>query len=57
MEQNEGYNPEDSVSDSAEELLWRGMGGGQYICDFSKGGYMKSRHITAEGNVSHKEQM
>ena len=34
-----------SLSGSSEELLWKGERGGQYICDFSEGGYMQSKHI------------
>jgi len=42
--QREGYSPGNSISDSSEELLQRGKGEGQYICDFGEGGYGAVKH-------------
>ena len=42
LRQNENYSPGFSLSDISEELLWKVGKGGQYICDFSEGGYEKS---------------
>ena len=35
----------DSTSDSSEKLFQEVMGGGQYICDFGKGGAHEIKHI------------
>ena len=44
--QNEDYSPGDSISESSEELLQRGSGGGgQYRCDFAEGGVHALEHI------------
>jgi len=42
LRHNENYSPGFSLSDISEELLWKVGKGGQYICDFSEGGYEKS---------------
>ena len=42
--QREDYSPGNSISDSSEELLQRGKGEGQYICDFGEGGYGAVKH-------------
>ena len=34
--QNENQSPGDSLSEISDKLLWRGKGGGQYVCHFSE---------------------
>ena len=49
---------EDSLWNSSEELLQRGKGGGQHICDFGEEGYIQSStHFWKKIAASHKEQM
>ena len=48
---------EDSLSNSSEELLQRGKGGGQHICDFGEGGYKVKHTFWKKTAASHKEQM
>lgn len=42
--QIEDYNLGDSLSGNFKELLWRGKGGGLYICDLGGGGDMCNKH-------------
>ena len=51
--QNEDYSPGDSLSDSSEEVLWRGRGKVGVIYDFSEGAMSSYTHILH----SHEEQM
>ena len=51
--QNEDYSPGDSLSETSEELLWRGSWGGQYVYQYCvilvKGGYMELSTHLAKG--------
>ena len=42
--QNEDYSLGDSISESSEKLLPRGMGESQYMCDFSERGIHAIKH-------------
>ena len=52
MGQNEDYSPGDSISDSSEKLLQRGMREGQYICDFCGGGIHAIKHFLEKVSAS-----
>ena len=60
MRQNENCSLGDSTSDNSEELLQRGSGEGQYICDLHAVKHIFFQKVSAslvKLSASHKKQL